>query len=812
MGKKKKVKSKPTPPTHKLTSHERWFPLIFLGLAVAFYLPHLGLFVGKSTLFGTDFLIAYGGAVRVHEYMLKHLHQPLWNPYIMGGYSTFTGGMGYTDPLRYILLPLPVYVRHFYFFFICLFLAGWGMFYLLRYRLKFQLWIAVVAGIAYEFTAFGISQMYGGHWPKLASMAWLTWCFSALLYAFETQKVRHFLLLAGAWAMMMCGHFQFGYYASYLIGFFVIYELIRRARAGKPRESVSLGLKVILALMVVLCVLALRFGPSLIRLETGVRGIERGYEYATSWAMPTSELVDFYNPHFMGILDNYWGTNYFRLHSRYFGVIVLVISLFGIVMGWRRHSYVRFFTGGLIVSTLLALGGHTPLYRIPYHILPMVDKLRGPDMWWIIGAFSVVILFAYGLRLMLEHKRISQRYLVVCAVGAAITLLVFSVAKSPIISGLRAHFSHVLAAAGYSSDQIEAKLSAMERNYPLMVWGYFKSFLLIALVTLFCYLRLNKRLTDVGFASLIAVFILFDLWEVDYRFMKVVPPPHYYYRPDEVVRVLKRDTDYYWVFPYYYEHAEDHYLPYHNIQTLGGTTSNPLIRYQKFIGAHGTVMFRPNDLRRLPHLLDVFNTKYIITFTIPEDISRFDPQTQAFIKRAQSYMSRFDLVYKGRRYSIYRNPYALPRAFFAPRYVVVDSADEALALIKRPDFPYHNTVILEEDPSVPQGDTLVNGYAKILKYDMDHVTLEVVNDKPTFLVLAENWYPDWHARVDGKPTKVYVADGTLRAIYLTAGKHNVEFTCKSKLFYVTGLVTLIGWIIVLAAALTELICRRHTHD
>jgi len=211
-------------------------------------------------------------------------------------------------------------------------------------------------------------------------------------------------------------------------------------------------------------------------------------------------------------------------------------------------------------------------------------------------------------------------------------------------------------------------------------------------------------------------------------------------------------------------------------------------------------------------LLDVFNTKYIITFTIPEDISRFDPQTQAFIKRAQSYMSRFDLVYKGRRYSIYRNPYALPRAFFAPRYVVVDSADEALALIKRPDFPYHNTVILEEDPSVPQGDTLVNGYAKILKYDMDHVTLEVVNDKPTFLVLAENWYPDWHARVDGKPTKVYVADGTLRAIYLTAGKHNVEFTCKSKLFYVTGLVTLIGWIIVLAAALTELICRRHTHD
>jgi uncharacterized membrane protein YfhO len=49
-----------------------------------------------------------------------------------------------------------------------------------------------------------------------------------------------------------------------------------------------------------------------------------------------------------------------------------------------------------------------------------------------------------------------------------------------------------------------------------------------------------------------------------------------------------------------------------------------------------------------------------------------------------------------------------------------------------------------------------------------------------FLVLSENAYPGWRARVDGAEVPIYRADVTLQGIVVPAGIHRVEFTMESR--------------------------------
>jgi uncharacterized membrane protein YfhO len=48
------------------------------------------------------------------------------------------------------------------------------------------------------------------------------------------------------------------------------------------------------------------------------------------------------------------------------------------------------------------------------------------------------------------------------------------------------------------------------------------------------------------------------------------------------------------------------------------------------------------------------------------------------------------------------------------------------------------------------------------------------------LVLSENAYPGWRARVDGAEVPIHRADITLQGIVVPPGTHRVEFTMESR--------------------------------
>ena len=67
------------------------------------------------------------------------------------------------------------------------------------------------------------------------------------------------------------------------------------------------------------------------------------------------------------------------------------------------------------------------------------------------------------------------------------------------------------------------------------------------------------------------------------------------------------------------------------------------------------------------------------------------------------------------------------------------------------------------------------GQVEWIERNNNDMTLRVSADRPALLVLADNWFPAWRARVGDEEVPVLRANYSLRAVPITAGEHTVEF-------------------------------------
>jgi len=63
------------------------------------------------------------------------------------------------------------------------------------------------------------------------------------------------------------------------------------------------------------------------------------------------------------------------------------------------------------------------------------------------------------------------------------------------------------------------------------------------------------------------------------------------------------------------------------------------------------------------------------------------------------------------------------------------------------------------------------------------VKLSGADTRTTYLMVAENWYPDWKATVDGKSVPTYRANFALLSVALPPGAKAVTFTYDSTLYH-----------------------------
>ena len=74
--------------------------------------------------------------------------------------------------------------------------------------------------------------------------------------------------------------------------------------------------------------------------------------------------------------------------------------------------------------------------------------------------------------------------------------------------------------------------------------------------------------------------------------------------------------------------------------------------------------------------------------------------------------------------------------------------------------------------------------------------LVMVASGPGTLVTSEIAYPGWEVAVDGSPASLQTHSGLLRAVHLSAGEHEVEFTFRPRSLRAGALITLLGLVVL----------------
>ncbi len=758
--------------------------LIYFLLDLIFYRKILP---PSAMVFGTDWL-AGGYPIRYFFYQFDHSQ---WNPFLYGGLPHFSNAGDVYFPITILLkdiLGLPVYLYYAYLFVLNT-LVGGVFTYLFLKELKLSFWPSFVGGIAYMFTGILVSYVYGGHEGRMAIVALLPTVMWLIHVATEKQTLVWFLGAGlGLGFSLLIPHVQMNYYLLIMVFFYFCFRLfgIFRATNNWPKV-IKLSGYFLIFIAIGFLLSAVLYLPFYKYIPYSPRGGEegRGYQFATSWAMPPEEAVNLAIPDFSGTSvdqGSYWGRNPFKLNSEYLGSTV-VFLFFLTLFCLRKNKTVLFFLIVGLLSFTVAWGASTPLYKLYYSLVPGFKKFRAPSLIYFLIAFSAVVISAHGFHYLIEQAKSQQNVKQIIKFVVIFVLIVIglsfliSIGSSSLKTSL----------AGLVNNQPN-KVAALEANFPKFISGLWKFVLYVLIIAgvLFALVKQKLKLPVAG--VLIALITVIDLWIVESKHVQAVSPPEVYFAPDEMVQALQNDKSLFRILPLQYRN--DNYPMLFNLQSVAGEHGNQLQRYNEFVGAGKASMVDYHNILSNLNFLNLSNAKYLITQ-----------------QPAPANIPSFKEIHRGRLF-IYENLDVLPRAFAVSKFEVIAESDKILQRIGQPDFNPRQTVILEKMPLLTSTVDSVNSTIRIVDYQPMKVKIQAELDQPGFLVLLENYYPDWRAYVDDKETEIFRADYTFRAVALEPGQHQVEFIFEPKDFYLGKKLSLLSFVAVLTIISGNLVVRK----
>ena len=731
-----------------------------------------------------------GYAFRLFEAEYLHLVGgfPQWNPYLFGG-MPFIGAIGgdVFYPTFLLRMVLPVDTGITLGFMLHVVLAGLFTFLFLR-ALRLEWGAAFVGGAAYMFTGQVVSLASPGHDGKLFVSALLPLTLLFLYQAVMRNDWRHYLYFGAAVGLCLISpHFQTTYYVLMAAGFFWGFLVF----VGDKRPAVPWwrsALLFALALGVAFGIAAIQLVPFQEYLASAARGAAKEsadrWGFATSWAMPPEELLNVVWPAFSGMLDQYWGRNFFKLHSEYLGVVVLVLATFAPFLRDRRPlAWFFVFLGAY--GILFALGGHTPFYRIPYAILPGIKLTRAPSIIFFLTAFSAAVLAAFG-----------TQALVTAAPGTGKTPLWWWLGGTGVVTLLAFAGAFQGLMGGFADPQ---RMDAMRANYPSFEADVVRVLVLALAAAALCASRLSNRIAGGRWSLLMAGLVLLDLWSVERRYIRFSPPARESFAPDSVVRTLRADSGLFRVLSLNgYQGIENYFMSQH-VRSVLGYHGNELQRYDELLGGK-------NEWRNIgsPNLLKLLAVRYVV---IAQPV-----QTPILSAVGSGPLTTVD----GQPAYLYRVTDPAPYAFLVGEALQLPDSQTIPTLLD-PRFDLRRMLLVAPDQHI--GLTTLEQHeipapvttpvaVRELRPGAFRFELGAPRAEPAYLFVSENYYPAWHAEVDGHEARVVRAQYSLMAVALPAGARSVELTFSSPAFRRGQFITLVALLLVLVTVGMDLVRRR----
>lgn len=460
------------------------------------------------------------------------------------------------------------------------------------------------------------------------------------------------------------------------------------------------------------------------------------------------------------------------------------VSLFGIAL-WVFYSSRKgktLFLSLVIVSLILASGGHTPVYPILFKYLPLLNLFRYPEKFFFFTYAILIFISVRGLSDFLESSSPLVKSHLVLFSSICLIFLVpyffFRFDTEP-LSRFIAQATNIPILTVDTLGRTAAVLVNLERQIVLSL-GIF--FLLVAWK--------KGKLRSGLFQALLVGLVFVDLISAHQPYQYLIDPA-FVHKKTPIIDVPDPEPNRLFYYP------GDAYLHpnyYRILRQPSFSELSPLV-YSNLIPNtglfHGFDYMQELDaLRRSPylaflnvanrlpheklyHLLGALNVQYIVSFR------ELPGKGITLVRRFPEHPSW-----------LYRIHRFVPRAYIVSKASAEKDSTKVVERLSSEHFNPLEEVILDEPLSIPKRK--FRAETEMIRYTNQQVIVKAVLKDSGVLVLADSYYPGWRVYVDEKEQKILRANLFFRGVSLSAGEHVVEFRYEPRSF-VVGLYTSLGF-------------------
>lgn len=779
--------------------------LLFLGglllLLILFFWKIL--FTGKIISAPDIINEFYWGVLDIHQKGFAKLFDSNvfsagWDVYVNGG-STAEGGGNATQMLFYIkllflLLPPPASVA--WFIVLHLFFGAAGL-YLFCRTIGASRIAAFLAALIFAIAPENASLINAGHVMKIATISFAPWAFYFLERGLLSCRLIFFLATAFFLALQFFNtHWQIAFYTCLSIG---LYGLLRSvAILRNPEERKLFPLPKLLGMNVVVLVFFLStVSMALLPLANWSQDTNRGVhsganegkgglarEEAMSWSLPPEELGAFVIPGFFGLSRQeggenpkniacyYWGRMNFTQTVSYMGLLPWLLVPLPLI--YRRNRYTWLATAAIVGGVFFSMGKYTIFYNLLFDYFPGINRFRVPKMMMFIPVMGLGVLSALGLDLLLdprtrETKEFKKYLFGVAALPVALVLLLVGELAGRDFWINR--FIDILAQPTRYQPQSEQLV--LQRWSNLVTETGLAAGLAALFAAVFFAYRRGVATVKLLPGLLLALFLA-DVGRIDSKFLFTIPVPE----KSRMVKtpvldfLARQPSDQYRVLPM--DGSDPMAYVAHKIPVVFTANAVQQRRWQEFLDNFNMGSSMP----------DILNVRYLI-------VAR-----DQFEKEKAGLSTKFTPVFTAPDGTVVlESRTVLPKAWLVGTIAVVSSPNERLGVMQDPKLNLGQIALVETPSPIPLANpgapsTAAPGAVQVTRFEGERIDLDAQVVTNAMLVLGEKYYRGWRAAVDGKETEIYPVDHVLRGIYLTPGKHRVEFTFDPTPFKIGKWLTL----------------------
>ena len=720
---------------------KRWCPraaaLLFLaGVAIIFLLPPDWLFGSAAGDLSHQFLAWRSFAAEA----LRRGHLPLWNPYTYSGepfLAGFQSAVFYPPNLLFLVLPLfrAVHLS----LLIHGFILGGGM-----YRWAGQRGLhpvaAALCGLILPLTGPVFPHFYAGQLPNLCTLAWAPWMFAGL-EQWQDSGTRRGMLLAGAAVafQILAGQIQYVFYLGVAA---LVHTAIRTLALPEARRRAFPGLGAAYLLGAALA--AVQLLPGLAAASEGLRQQRLDVVVAGEFSFPPENLLTAVAPGFFGesIRHLYWGRWVYWEMSLFLGVSGLYLILVAAADPLNRRI-TRLDLGAAALLLVLALGSHTPLFRLLYEFGPGLGRFRGWSKFSFPAALFLVLTIGRGADALLRLRR-PPLFLALagCALGCAFVAGGWALGSNPeriapFLAHARDSAESYLAPATFTAPAT-IQAAGVQAGQSLAAAG--------ALVILSgAALAAARSRPRAGLALLALLPIEMIAFAVTQSgFFHAAEAEH----PEITEYIAAHPGDY---------RIQDRIVPNNGFLIgtgdIWGDDPALLRRYAEFM------MFTQGG--------DPDHAIQQLIFSKPSPIYSLLRLRYVFYADSEARLRAHEI------------PGALDRIQLVSHFRVVPDRRALLSALGEPGFDPRKTVLLEREPRPQPQPGAVPGRVRVIEQSADRLTVEADLPDPALLLVTDPYSRDWHARSlpgsNQADYEVMAADYVVRATPLAAGHHRIQF-------------------------------------